>query len=135
MSLIMQYLAPVLVAVAIIAFVVGNVAVISVTMILALINPMFLIALIPIIAADVGLVIAFLIGAAILLIIYWYFYLKNIGVLALIPVGGWILGFLIGLLPYVGGLLSTLASFFPWMAFASIVHWWSYRGALDVANI
>ena len=127
-ALIVQYVVPIVVAIMIVAFLIGNAASFSATMILALVNPFFLIALIPIISVDAVLVGAFVIGSAIMMIIYWAFYFQKIGVLVLIPVGAWLASFLVSFLPGIGGLLSGVITFFPWMAFASVAHWWSYRG-------
>jgi hypothetical protein len=126
-ALLVQYVIPVVIAFLIIVFLLGNAAALSATMILALVNPYFLIALIPIISVDAVLVGAFVIGSIIMVIIYWAFYFQKIGVLVLIPVGAWLAGFLVSFLPGIGGILSGLMTFFPWMAFASVTHWWSYR--------
>ena len=128
-ALFVQYIVPTAAAILIISFILGNVASFSVTMILALANPFFLIALIPIIAVDAVLVAAFVIGSIIAVIIYWLFYFQKVGILVLIPVGAWFAGFLASFIPYIGGFLSTAITFLPWMAVASVTHWWSYRGA------
>jgi hypothetical protein len=128
-ALFIQYLMPLIAATIIIAFIIGNVASFSVTMILALSNPLFLIALIPIIAVDAALVAAFVIGSIIIDILYWFFYFQKIGMLTLMPIGAWIVSFLASFIPYIGGFFSTMIMFMPWMAIASVMHWWTTKKA------
>jgi hypothetical protein len=131
-ALLMQYGLPIVVLFVMIPFAIGNLIAMTIIGMLASFNPIAIWLMIGLLAVDAVIMLVLAVVGVIITIVYLIFYFREIGWLTLIPLGAWVVSFVISFIPYFGGILSAMISLFPWMALAVIVHWWSNNGNMEL---
>ncbi len=122
-----QYIVPALVILLAIPVFVGNVVAIAGISFLSAMNPFILLALIPVVAFDAGYVAIFVVASFVVTIVYWAYYIREIGILGAVAPLSVVLSLVVSMIPYAGSFLSTVINITPWMAGAVILHWFLYR--------
>lgn len=126
-ALLFQYVLPALTVFLFIPLIIGTgIGVGIITLLTSAVNPLFMLGLIPLFLLNFGLAVLIIVGAFIVTIIYYVYYFRQIGILAIVPILMWIVAAVISVIPIFGGILSFVISVVPWMALMAIAHYYAY---------